>query len=50
MGKITVIIDDDIEEWVRNYVTQNYPQKPFGKLSEVVNKALKDFMEKHRKT
>jgi hypothetical protein len=46
MGKITITLEDPVEKWLRNYVTKNYPEKPFGKLSGIVNEALKRYMEK----
>lgn len=50
MGKLTITLDDEVEKQLRNFVTSKYPEKPFGKLSEIVNRALKEFMEKNRKT
>ena len=44
MGKITIIIDDAVEKILREYVTKNFPEKPFGKLSQVVNEALKKYL------
>ena len=46
MGKITVSLDDALEKKLRSFVTSNYPEKPFGKLSEIVNKALEEYLEK----
>ena len=44
MGKITVTLDDKIEKDLRIYVSKNYPEKPFGKLSEIVNQAVKEYL------
>jgi hypothetical protein len=46
MGKITVTLSDQTEKQLRTYVTQKYPEQPFGKLSEIVEKALTEFLEK----
>ena len=45
MGKITVSLSDDTERRLREYVTSHYPLKPFGKLGDVVEKALKDMFD-----
>ena len=49
MGKITITIDEELEEKLRSYVTKTYPVKPFGKLSLVVNKAIKEYLNKNKK-
>jgi hypothetical protein len=46
MGKITVTISDETEKRLREYVTRRYPEKPFGKLSQIVEQAIKEFLEK----
>jgi hypothetical protein len=45
MGKITVTLNDGIEKRLREYVTKHYPEKPFGKLSKVVEEAIKEYLE-----
>ncbi len=45
MGKITISLRDDLEKQLREYVTKNYPIKPFGKLSYVVEEALKEWFK-----
>jgi len=49
MGKITVTLIDEVEKQLRQYVTTNYPEQPFGKLSEIVNQAIMEFMAKKKK-
>jgi len=44
LGKITVIIPDELEKNLRKYIAEKYPQKTYGKLSEIVTKALHSFM------
>ena len=46
MGKITISLPDDLEKQLREYVTRNYPVKPFGKLSKVVEEALKEWLKR----
>lgn len=46
LAKITITLSDKTEKALRNYVTQNYPEQPFGKLSEVVEKALIEYLKK----
>jgi hypothetical protein len=41
MGKITVKLTDETESKLRKYVTSKYPEKPYGKLSFIVEEALK---------
>ena len=49
MGKITLILQDDIERALREYVIRNFPEQPFGKLSFVVNESIKNYLETQRK-
>jgi len=47
MGKITVIIPDQLEENLRKYVAEHYPQETYGKLSKIVTEALHSWMLEH---
>lgn len=47
MGKMTFTIDEQVEEDLRNYVAKNYPQVSYGKLSKIVNEALKFWLLKY---
>ncbi len=47
MGKITISLSDEIEKRLREHVTKTYPEKPFGKLSKVVEDALKEWFKNH---
>jgi predicted transcriptional regulator len=49
MAKITITLSDETEKKLRSYVTSKYPEKPFGKLSYVVEEALIEYLEKHSK-
>jgi len=44
--KLTVSLTLKTEKQLRSYVTSKYPEKPFGKLSEVVEKALTEYLSK----
>lgn len=44
MGKITVKLTDETESKLRKYVTTNFPEKPYGKLSLIVEEALKKWL------
>lgn len=45
LGKITVMVAKDVEEDLRNYVAKKYPQKTYGKLGEVVTKAIRYYLD-----
>ncbi|MCJ7759797.1 ribbon-helix-helix domain-containing protein [Candidatus Bathyarchaeota archaeon] len=47
MGKITVVLSDDVEKELRKHVTAKYPERPYGKLSEVVEEALREWLKRH---
>jgi len=49
MAKITITLTDKTEKQLRSYVTSKYPEKPFGKLSGVVEEALKQYLQGHAK-
>ena len=44
MGKITITLTDEVETKLRKYVTTKYPEKPYGKLSQVVEEALNEWL------
>lgn len=46
MAKITINLTDETESNLRKYVTTNYPEKPYGKLSLVVEEALKEWLSR----
>jgi hypothetical protein len=45
MGKITITLSDKTEKALRSYVTSKHPEKPFGKLSEIVEEALIEYLD-----
>ena len=45
MGKITVTLKEQVEDALRLYVSKKYPKQTYGKLSLIVNKAVKEWLE-----
>jgi hypothetical protein len=46
MGKLSIEISDQVEEKVRRYIAENFWRNPKGKLSEIIEEALKDWLKK----
>ena len=46
MAKITINLTDETESKLRKYVTTKYPEKPYGKLSLIVEEALKEWLSR----
>lgn len=46
MGKITIIIDDELEQRLRKYIFKRYEAKWYGKLSEVIEEAVKEHLDR----
>jgi len=46
MVKIVLDLDDKLNEQLRFYINRKYPLKSYGKLKEVIEQALKQFLEK----
>jgi hypothetical protein len=47
MGRINIILTDETENKVRDYIAKKYPRQTFGKISEVTENALKEFLQNH---
>jgi len=47
LGKITITLSDETERKLRQFVTAKNPGKPYGKLSEVIEEALRDWLYLH---
>jgi hypothetical protein len=45
VGKLSVEISDEVEEKVRRYIAENFWRNPKGKLSEIVEQALKKWLK-----
>ncbi len=48
MGKITISLTNNTEKELRSYVTSKYPEQPHGKLSEIVEISVKEYLEKQK--
>jgi len=48
MGKITISLSDETEKKLRKFVTSKYPEQPYGKLSEVIETATKEWLSKQQ--
>ena len=44
--KLTINLAPQTEHALRVYVAKTYPIEPFGKLSQVVNRAVDEFLKK----
>jgi hypothetical protein len=47
-GKITISLTYKTEKNLRNYIAVNYPEQSLGKLSEVVETSVKEYLEKQK--
>ena len=45
--KITALISDDVDEDLREHIQQLY-KRPYGKLSEVIEESLKQYLIKQK--
>jgi hypothetical protein len=48
MAKICITFSDETEKQLRLLVTKKYPKKTDDKLSEVVEAAVKEYLEKQK--
>jgi hypothetical protein len=48
MGKITISLSDETEKKLRSYITSKYNEQTFGKLSDVVETSVKEYLEKQK--
>jgi len=46
MGKLTVEISDEIEKRLRRYIADHFWENPKGKLSQIVEEALREWLSK----
>jgi len=49
MPKLTIILTDETNRKLREHVAKNYPQESYGKISWVIEEALKEYMQRHGK-
>jgi hypothetical protein len=46
MPKLNIVLDEDLNKRVRKYLFDTYPDSQYGKLKNVVEEALKEYLEK----
>jgi hypothetical protein len=46
MPKLNIILDEDLNKRVRKYLFDTYPDSQYGKLKNVVEEALKEYLVK----
>jgi hypothetical protein len=46
VGKVSIEISDDVELKIRRYIAENFWKNPKGKLSEIIEEALKEWLTK----
>jgi hypothetical protein len=49
MPKLTIILTEETNRNLREYVTKNYPLEPYGKISQVIEEAVTEFLKKQEK-
>ena len=47
MPKLTILISEETNNNLRDYVAKKYPREPYGKLSEITEEAIKEFLKNH---
>lgn len=45
LGRLTIILDDELEKRLRGYIARNYAEETYGKISQVINEALRRFLD-----
>ena len=48
MPKLTLILDEDLNKRVRKYLYETYPSSQYGKLKNVIEEALKEYLDKRK--
>lgn len=48
MPKITIELEDSLNRRVRKYIYENFPDSPYGKLKDVVEMALREFLDNRK--
>jgi len=46
MPKVTLIMDDKLNKRVRKYISDTFPDSPYGRLKEVIESAVLEYLEK----
>jgi hypothetical protein len=47
MGKITIMLTPETEKSLRTYIAKKYPTEIYGKISEIIETALKEYLQNH---
>lgn len=45
MGRLTIILEDDLEKRLREYIARNYAEETYGKISQIINESLRRFLD-----
>ena len=48
LPKVTIILDDGLNKRARKYIVETFPDSQYGKLKEVMEAALKEYLEKRK--
>jgi hypothetical protein len=48
MGKITIVLSAETERRLRSFVAKKYSDQVHGKLSEVVESSVKEYLDKQK--
>lgn len=48
MGKLTIMLTPETETELRNHIARKYPTEIYGKISEVIETALKEYLQNHQ--
>jgi len=46
MGKLVIIIDDKLEEKLRRHISHKYPTETYGKIKQIIEEALTEYLQK----
>ncbi len=45
LGRLTIILEDDLEKRLREYIARNYAEETYGKISQIINESLRRFLD-----
>jgi hypothetical protein len=41
------MLSDETENSIRDYIAKKYPRESFGKISEIIETAIKEYLKNH---